>query len=149
MIHSERLLKIFLRLVGVVAALGALAVFMPTGWMARCHEWLDLGKFPQGAIVEYLARSLSAFYAMFGGLLILVSRDPKRYASVITYVAVMSLIFGVVISVIDVLIGLPLYWTVAEAASLFPLSIILLVLQRNMRSPGAGDVPSQPSSIRS
>ena len=149
MIHSERLLKIFLRLVGVVAALGALAVFMPTGWMARCHEWLDLGKFPQGAIVEYLARSLSAFYAMFGGLLILVSRDPKRYASVITYVAVMSLIFGVVISVIDVLIGLPLYWTVAEAVSLFPLSIIILVLQRNMRSSGAGDVQSQPSSIRS
>jgi len=148
-VDSERFLKILLRVVGVVAALGALAVFMPTAWMARCHEWLGLGKFPEGAIVEYLARSLSAFYAMFGGLLILVSQDPKRYASVITYVAVMSLVFGVAITVIDVVIGLPLYWTLAEAASLFPLSIIILVLQRNIRSSRADKAQSQQTSITS
>jgi hypothetical protein len=137
---SERLLKLLLRVVGTVAALGAFAVFMPTAWMAGCHEWLGLGKFPEGAIVEYLARSLSAFYAMLGGLMILVSGDPRRYASVITYVAVMGMVFGAAILGIDIVIRLPLYWTVGEAGSLFPLGIVMLVLVRNVRSSGKPSV---------
>jgi hypothetical protein len=140
--NSERFLKVLLHLVGTVAALGAFAVFMPTAWMARCHEWLGLGKLPEGAIVGYLARSLSAFYAMLGGLLILVSGDPRRYASVITYVAVMGLVFGAAILIIDILIRLPLYWTLGEAGSLFPLGIIILVLQRSIRTSDAGSIQS-------
>jgi hypothetical protein len=147
--NSERFLKMLLRVVGTLAALGAFAVFMPTAWMARCHEWLGLGKFPEGAIVEYLARSLSAFYAMFGGLLILVSGDPRRHASVIRYVAVIGMVFGAAILVIDILIRLPLYWTLGEAGSVLPLGAVILVLQRSIRISDAGRVRAQQSSIRS
>ena len=37
--------------------------------MAACHEAMGLGPFPDAPIVEYLARSVSAYYAMLGGLL--------------------------------------------------------------------------------
>ena len=127
--RPERILVIVLRVAGVVTGSALFAVFLPTAWMAAIHEWLGLGKFPEGRIVEYLARSLSAFYAMHGGLCLFVSRDPRRYAGVITYLAVAGAIFGVLMLVIDLSIAMPLHWTLQEGPFVFALSFLILVLQ--------------------
>ena len=133
MSHSVLILKFLLRLAGAVMLLAVGAVLMPRSWMAAAHQWLKLGPFPDGPIVVYLARSVSAFYAATGGLLLLVSRDLRRYAPVVAYFALAGILFGIAICTIDFMIGLPAWWTVGEGLSLFPLCIIVLALQWRIR----------------
>ena len=66
MTKSDKVLVILLRFGGVIALFALVAVFMPLSWMAATHRWLGLGEMPTGPVVEYLARSLSAFYAFLG-----------------------------------------------------------------------------------
>jgi hypothetical protein len=124
---------------GTVAGLAVVAVFMPLDWMDRCHRMLGMGGLPQGPIVEYLARSLSAFYAMLGGMLWVASFDVRRYAGVITFVGVSSIAFGAVILVIDLSIGMPRYWAACEGPIVICFSVILLLLLSRARpaTPGS------------
>lgn len=130
--RAERLLKLVLRLTGALCLLALVAVAMPRRWMAVTHDWLGLGRFPEGPIVEYLARSLSAFYAMLGGLLWLVASDVRRYAGAITYAAVAGIVFAVMILVVDVSIGMPLHWTLQEGPYVLLVSVAVLLLQRKV-----------------
>lgn len=127
--RAERILVFVLRAMGIITGSALFAVFLPTAWMATIHDWLGLGKLPEGRIVEYLARSLSAFYAMLGGLCLFVSRDPRRYAGVITYLAVSGAIFGVLMLGIDLSIAMPLHWTLQEGPYILLFSVAILVLQ--------------------
>jgi len=63
------LVILFRYLLGIGSLFALVPVFMPVSWMAGTHRWLGLGEMPTGPIVEYLARSLSAFYALVGALL--------------------------------------------------------------------------------
>jgi len=132
MIDPERLLKFLLRIVGAFCLLAVVAVFAPTSWLVWCNDLLGLDPLPETPVVEYLARSVSAFYVILGGLLLVVARDPRRNASVISYLAVAGLVFSMVILFIDMWVGLPLWWSVGECLSLLPLCIIILVLQARM-----------------
>ena len=77
--RPELFLKWFIRYIGSVSMLAAFAVVMPYSWMNAIHGWLGMGELPADPIVGYLSRSTSAFYALFGGLLWLVSFDlPGR-----------------------------------------------------------------------
>ena len=125
----ERRLVIVLRTAAVVTGLAIVPVFFPTSLMASIHEQLGLGMFPDGAIVVYLARSLSAFYAMHGGLLWLVSMDVRRFAPILTYLIYAGLVFGVGIIIVDCLAGMPLNWTVQEGTSVLVLSGAMLFLR--------------------
>ena len=131
---AERALMAILRVFGATGMLATVAVFMPRAWMAACHAWLGLGAFPEGPIVEYLARSLSALYAMVGGLAWLVAGDVRRYERVVTYVAVVLVAFGAVISAVDLRLGMPLYWTLGEGPPTVLLGAVMLALQARARA---------------
>jgi hypothetical protein len=133
MSQAERLLILLLRVVGVVCCFAVFAVFMPRAWMAAIHEWLGVGEFPQGPIVEYLARSLSAFYALLGGLMLLISRDTRRHATVVTYLALGGMLFGILIFAIDLAIGMPRHWAFGEGPFVFLCSAAILMLQAKAR----------------
>src|SRR5262249_6130926 len=77
MTKSDKALVILLRIVGVPALFALVAVFMPSSWMAATHRWLGLGEMPTGPVVEYLARSLSAFYAINGRSLLSGGCEPR------------------------------------------------------------------------
>lgn len=127
--RAERGLKLLMRIVGTLSILGVVAVFMPRQWMAVTHDWLGVrGGFPDGPIVEYLARSLSAFYAMSGGALWVAASDVRRYAAMIRYMGIVGLAFGVVILVIDVAIELPWHWTLQEGPFVLAFSVAVLTL---------------------
>ncbi len=130
---SERILKLLLRLFGAATGLAIFAVFMPLSWMAACHERLGLGAMPAGPVVEYLARSVSAFYAILGGLLLLASSDVRRHAAVIAYVAVVCLLGGAGVFVLDLLLALPWWWTWGEGPLTVLMGIIILLLQRRVK----------------
>jgi len=130
----ERRLVLLLRILACVTGLALFAVFMPRHCMASTHEWLGVGKFPDGPIVEYLARSLSAFYAVHGGLMWLISTDPRRFAPILTYVIWTTITFGAGLLAIDLLAGLPLHWTLMEGPGVVVLGGVLLGLKTKARA---------------
>ena len=137
--RSDKLLSILLKLTALVTGMALFFVFVPRSWMAAIHERAGLGTLPDAIIVDYMARALSAFYAMHGGAMWLASTDVRRYAPLITYFAVVSIAFPAVQLANNLRIGFPLYWSIPEFVYPFLLGILILVLQAKARreSPGA------------
>ena len=133
MTARERALVLLLRLNGSLLVLAFLAVFLPTEWMATAHRWLGLGEFPRAPLVDYLTRSASALYCIHGGLMIVLSRDVRRFAPVIVYVALAGIAFGVAMTAIDLGAGMPPYWTLAEGPSILLVGGVTLWLARGIR----------------
>ena len=90
------------------------AVFMPASWHDHFHAVAGLGALPHLPVVLYLARSASALYAVFGALLLFLSRDVVRYLPVIRFLVRIALVHAVVLVGIDLNAGLPIWWAVAE-----------------------------------
>jgi len=134
--QAERWLVFFLRLGGVVLVLAFPTMLLPVGWMAATHEALGMGPFPASPLVDYLTRSIAALYGFHGVLLFLLSTDVRRHSPVIVFAAAMSLIFSVMILIIDLHAGVPLRWTLAEAPFIFALGLILLLLVVRVRRVG-------------
>jgi hypothetical protein len=105
-------------------------MFLPTGSMAAVHEWLGLGPFPRSTIVEYLTRSISELYGFHGVLLLIISTDVPRYRPLVTYVAVMNIVFGVMLLFIDLRAALPVWWTLFEGPPLVVIGAALASLNR-------------------
>lgn len=138
MSRAERALKLILRVSGAVCILAVVAVVMPRQWMAVTHDWLGVGTFPDGPIVEYLARSLSAFYAILGGALWVVASDVRRFAPLLVYKAVTGIAFGAMLLIVDISVGMPWHWTVQEGPYVLIFSAaILLLLRRVLREQPA------------
>jgi hypothetical protein len=133
---AERVLKWLLRLLGVSCLFALPAMVMPVSWMAAAHEWSGLGKFPDAPVVVYLARAVSGFYAMFGGLMLIAASDARRYATIITYCAWLGILFSAAIVCVILAAGMPWYWAMGEAVSGPPTGIIILLLQRAAAKPG-------------
>ncbi len=129
---NHRALIILLRVGGVAACTAIVACVMPITWIVATHRWLGLGDFPDAPITQYLARSLSAFYAVFGGLAIVVSTNVQRYAPIILFLAYVTIAFGVLITGIDLAVGMPTYWTLFEGPPTFILGVIILLLVRRV-----------------
>ena len=132
--RAERILVILLRAIAVAASLAIVPVFMPHSWMDACHGWLGLGTLPETPIIVYLTRSLSAMYAFHAGLLWIISRDVRRYAAIITYIALAVMVFGAVMLWIDVRAGLPLFWIAGEGPFTIGMGLAILILQRKASS---------------
>jgi hypothetical protein len=130
MTKQKDFFKLFLRIVGSIALLAIIAVFMTYSWMNAIHEWLGLGELPNQPIVGYLARSTSAFYAFFGGLLWCLSFHPHRYRPVIHFLGAVMVIFGAIILAVDLREGLPLYWKLTEGPINIAFGIIIFTLSR-------------------
>lgn len=129
--RAHQALPLLLRVIGFMGLLAIFAVFMPRSWMASCHEGMGLGPFPYkpgGAITEYLARTVSAFYAVMGGLMWLVAGNVRRYAAVVTYLGMVFLVFGLVVLVIDIRLRMPVWWILTEGPFTFAMGAIILIL---------------------
>jgi hypothetical protein len=120
----DRFLKLFLRLVGTVALLAVIGVVMPYSWMDAVHQRLGMGPLPPQPIVGYLARSTSAFYAILGGLMWVVSFDLRRHRPILHYIGLVMILLGIMIGVVDFVEGLPLWWRLSEG----PLTIVVGIL---------------------
>lgn len=126
--RPEHALKWVLRLNGLVTLAALAAVFMPLDWMDDVHQRLGMGPMPRGPVVEYLARTVSALYAIHGGLCVVLSRNIRRYAPVITYIAWAALLFAALVFWIDATAGLPKAWLWSEAISVAVMSGVMLLL---------------------
>ncbi len=132
MTKQYRLLRLFLRIIGTAAFLALVAVIMPYSWMNAIHQWLGMGQLPAEPIVGYLARSTSAFYALLGGLFWVVSFDLHRHRMVLCYLGIVIVIFGVALLVVDLLEGMPLWWTIGEGPFNIVFGVVILALARRL-----------------
>ena len=128
-----RCLVLLLRVTAVSMGLALVPAFMPLSWMAAVHEGLKIGPFPQGPIVEYLARSLSGFYAIHGGLMWLVSTDLRRYSPILTYLIWVMIAGGAALFVLDVVGGLPAFWIWGEGPVVVGTGALLLIFKHKSR----------------
>lgn len=133
--RDQALLVFLLRLGGVVTCAAFLAVFLPVDWMAATHEWLGLGEFPRAPVVEYLARSIAALYGFHGVLLLIVARNPVRHRVIVRFIGVMNIVFGLLMTVIDVEAGMPALWTLAEGPPIIAFGAVVLYLSRSPGEP--------------
>jgi hypothetical protein len=131
---QERILVFLLRFGGGIMLLAWLTIFLPTEWMSATNRWVGLGEFPDGALTQYLTRSLSLLYAMHGGVLIVASIDVRRFAPLIVYLGSVSIAAGAVLLGIDLHAGMPGSWTWTEGPSIILVGAILLLLLRQVTS---------------
>ena len=110
----DRFLMLFLRAVGAVAGSAALCAVMPLRAMDAVHRALGMGALPNSPIVEYLARSTSAFYAFLGALLWALSLDLARYRPLVRGIGVAFIALGFLLLWTDIKSGLPGFWQAAE-----------------------------------
>jgi hypothetical protein len=127
---SDKALVLLLRIVGGPAVFALVAVVMPTSWMAATHRWLGLGEMPTGPVVEYLARSLSAFYAVMGALCLVLAADLERYRPLVRFLGVAFALMSVVLLGVDLAAGMPWWWTVSEGPGGVVFGTLLFVLAR-------------------
>ena len=103
------------------------ALLLPTSWMAAAHEWLGLGELPQSPVIEYLTRSIAALYGFHGVLVMIVAGDPMRYRTIVSYLGVMDIVFGLLMLAIDLHAGMPSMWTIGEGPSLVVMGTLTLI----------------------
>lgn len=134
--HSEPALKWLLRLMGSSSLLALIFVAAPHAWMDSIHVALGMGRLPDNPVVGYLARSTSAFYALTGGLLWVLSFDLARYRRVLTYLGTAISLLGGVLLVVDWAEGLPLVWRVWEGPFVMAFGLTVLWLNRGSTPSG-------------
>jgi hypothetical protein len=127
------LLVLLLRLSGTFTSLAFLAMLLPVDWMASIHQAVGLGEFPRAPVVDYLARSVAALYGFHGALLLLVSTNPAKYRTIVSFIAILNVAFGVMLVVIDLHAGMPMLWTLFEGPSIIVFGILIAWLNRHNR----------------
>ena len=131
---SESTLRFILRFFGTMSLLAIPFIFVPYSVMDGIHrDMLRLGALPDEPIVGYLARSLSAFYALLGAIMWKVSFDVRHYRSFLTFLSGAIALFGAALLFIDRYEGLPALWQWWEGPLTIVLGAVTLGLSRRLR----------------
>ena len=125
---AATLLKLALRITGFVTFCAIFFVFIPREWMDRLHQRAGMGTLPEGPVVEYLARTISALYTVLGGLSFLAASNLDRYATLIRYIAWCRIGYGALILAVDRHAGMPAAWTALEGPAILLPGIVILLL---------------------
>ena len=133
--QHQRILVILLRFGGCVTGSAFFAVFLPVEWMASTHHDLGLGEFPRVPLVDYLTRSLAAFYGFHGVLLFIVANNPVQYKGIVRYIGWMNIALATLLVFIDLHAGMPLWWTASEGPPVGVIGILILYLSRSLPDP--------------
>jgi hypothetical protein len=114
-------------------------------WMAATHRWLGLGEMPTGPVVAYLACSVSAFYALIGGLDLVVAADLERYRPLVRFLGAVFVLMSVVMLGVDLAAGMPWWWSASEGPGGVLFGVLLFVLARTDHKPcKQRETPCQP-----
>ena len=134
MTQVERHLIRFLRGTALMFLSAAFAVIMPYEWMNAISEAIQLGPLPNVPLMAYLTRSVSALYAVMGASYWFISRDVRRYLPLLRFTVPLTLAFDVTVIALDILIPMPLVWTIGESVSILAWTAGLWWLVRRVSS---------------
>ena len=137
MTAAERLLRLVLILTGAALGLALPFAFVPRAWHAAIHERIGLGPYPDGPVIDYLVRSVSAMYVLSAAFCWLVATDVRRWGPAIAFLGWASIAFGALMAAVDVHLGLPWWWIAGEGPPAIVLGAVLVVLERAANRPRA------------
>lgn len=106
-----------LRFSGTVCSLAWIAFVMPLGWMHWWHDSLGMGKMPQAAVVEYLARSTSALCGLYGVILLWISWQLERHIGLLRLITYSVGGLAVVGCLVMWNSGIPPWWLIGDAVA--------------------------------
>jgi len=86
-------------------------------------------------VVEYLARSVSAFYALFGALCLVVASDLERYRPLVRFLGVVFAVMSVAFLGVDLAAGMPWWWSASEGPGGVVLGALMFFLARPDHNP--------------
>lgn len=133
--RAERVLTWLLRILGGLTLLAVFPMLMPTDWMMATNDWLGLEPLQRSPLTEYLTRSLSAIYALFGAMTLYVSREVRRYADFVAFAGVLVVLLGIFLTALDSWAGMPKEWTWSEGPPTVVLGVAMFWLARRLREP--------------
>ena len=134
---AERWLVLLLRVVGGVCLLALVPLWMPRSWIDAGHRWLGWGAFPSAPVADYLARSVSSLSAFYGGLLIALSFDVRRYAPLIRYQAAAIMFLSACGLVVGGWAGVPWWFVGGDALACWAYGVPMLALALRMEHGAA------------
>jgi hypothetical protein len=110
----DRVLTWVLRILAIILMTAIVPAVMPSAWMEEIPIRLGMGELPRGPMIGYLTHSLSAMYTLHGAVVFVVSLDVRRYLPVVKCLAVLAILFGMGMIVLDVVVGMPMFWVLCE-----------------------------------
>ncbi len=137
--RSEKTLVVLLRVAAVILLSALAPALMPFAWMKEIHRWLGMGELPDGPIMDYLTRSLSAMYAFHGVLISYLSQDVRRFLPVVKFMAGLGVAFGVGMFALDAAVDMPVFWTLSEGPFIIVLGGLMLWLARGVEEEAGGE----------
>jgi hypothetical protein len=117
-----------LMLAGAFLMVATFAIFLPVHTMARFHEFLGLGDFPDRPITAYLARSTSLLYAVHGLLMFYTGLTIEMHWRYVPLFGWLHIAIGSCTLMTDLLAPMPTYWTVIEGGPVAALGILILIM---------------------
>lgn len=121
-----------LRVIGGACLLALIPLWMPRNWIDICHRWLGWGEFPFAPIADYLARSVCALTSFYGGLLVALSFDVRRFMPLIRYQAAAIMLLSACGVVLGIRAGVPVWFVGGDAALCWAYGVPMLVLARRV-----------------
>ena len=136
--RARKLVRVLLIFNGILTLLALPAVFLPTSTMESMHQRLGIGPFPEGPIVQYLARSAAGLYAAFGLMTLVLAYDIDRFSPLVTWWGLTAIAFGAIMFWVDHVAKMPAHWTWGEGPYLFLTGLLVLVAQGITRRTQTG-----------
>jgi hypothetical protein len=112
----------------VADLLAIVVVFLPATWLGWAHEAVGLGRFPEGRIVGYLARSTSLLYGIHGAMLLVLAGNVLRYRDLIRWYGRVIAAAGLILIGVDIVESMPVWWTVFEGLAVVGIGVVILAL---------------------
>jgi hypothetical protein len=78
---------------------------------------------------QYLARSASALYALFGGLFLVLASDLELYRPLVRFLGAAFARVGLVFLWVDLAAGMPWWWTACEGPGSVVVGAVLFWLR--------------------
>ena len=125
---KKKALIVILRLSGLLLITAFIAAFLPYETMARIHEQIGLGDFPNLPILNYLARSVSLFYGIHGVIVLYISLDIMKYLKFLKLLCYLGFVFGIVLFGVDMNAPMPESWTFSEGPLIVSLNLVVYIL---------------------
>lgn len=133
-----------LRASAVLLLLAFVGAALPESWMKAAYEWGDVEPWPDGALLLYLARTVSLAYGFYGLLALYLSFDVERYRPLIRFIAIASFPFAPAMFLVIWSAGLPMVWAVIEPMSILATATLWYVTSR----PAGPATASEPRDER-
>jgi hypothetical protein len=132
----DKVLMWVLRILAVILMTAIVPAVMPTAWMEEIPIRLGMGELPRGPMIGYLTHSLSGMYAMHGAIVFFVSLDVRRYLPVVKCLGVLAAMFGIGMIVLDVVVGMPVFWILCEGPFIIVVGGVMLWLAGRVARSG-------------